>query len=816
MKDKPRVFISYSHDSEEHKKWVATLATQLAESNLDVTLDQWNLHYGGDIARFMEIGIREADRVVMICSDRYVEKANQRIKGVGYEGMIVTAELFQDLDTNKFIPVIAGQSGDPKLPTFLGTRLYLDFGDEKQRNTKLAELVNDIVGLYRLESGTPDIRTSTSARLGAGGKQAIRNISALIFAAGKSTRMKAGRSKMIEPAIHDGVIKPMLAHTVDLYHGLGLKVIVLVGFDGDNVMSMLEQACPDTSVVFLRVAANDGSGLKDNTGGTLSKYAFEIDRLLSECEHVLLSVGDQPHMREQTIREFVGYYTEEGLDACILTAYARGTELEKCSSTRVNIVGGELEFHTPPRGVPFNYQSYSSLLDVGVILIKRSLLTTAAQRLHPTDVFGLIVRHTSNPGTFEEFKNPEQFLNINEPISPAAEDIILKWIEWNVDHDRTSGLFNPFSFKAQYEPDFEMDITLQCSTTPACARDCTYREQHGERTLDEETGVYVLEKAYATGFAGVLFSGGGECLEPGAYKVFLEVLRAAKAIGLRTHLATNGLYINDKNVDELVSKLDSIRFSVACKAQLEVAMDGVVRTDLFPPHVQFSHIGLLGESISKVRRVVDAVGSSTQLWANVLMSSEMSMDELRGTILMLSHLGIHGIRLKAKHIYTKGAFYLNPKLFIGHMREIEVLRELMGKRLPEITVSKIGRLLREQPAKLEHITPTHCWYGDFNPLVVGCDGRNYACCEMKYQKPFRCGEVDRRIDNFHEMLRSRSPQRIIGSKCFIGCKGFLMNRDLQYLLDEYKRSGKGFLADPENKQIHDRVLKGIARTSPYN
>ncbi len=29
MKEHPKVFISYSHDSEEHKKWVLKLATEL-------------------------------------------------------------------------------------------------------------------------------------------------------------------------------------------------------------------------------------------------------------------------------------------------------------------------------------------------------------------------------------------------------------------------------------------------------------------------------------------------------------------------------------------------------------------------------------------------------------------------------------------------------------------------------------------------------------------------------------------------------------------------------------------------------------------
>ncbi|TON86748.1 hypothetical protein CGH50_21300, partial [Vibrio parahaemolyticus] len=38
----PKVFFSYSHDSEEHKAWVLALATRLEENGVAVTLDQWD------------------------------------------------------------------------------------------------------------------------------------------------------------------------------------------------------------------------------------------------------------------------------------------------------------------------------------------------------------------------------------------------------------------------------------------------------------------------------------------------------------------------------------------------------------------------------------------------------------------------------------------------------------------------------------------------------------------------------------------------------------------------------------------------------
>ena len=56
--------------------------------------------------KFMEFAVAWAGRVLMICTDAYVRKANEGKGGVGYEAMIVTGELIKDLGTAKFIPII--------------------------------------------------------------------------------------------------------------------------------------------------------------------------------------------------------------------------------------------------------------------------------------------------------------------------------------------------------------------------------------------------------------------------------------------------------------------------------------------------------------------------------------------------------------------------------------------------------------------------------------------------------------------------------------------------------------------------------------
>jgi TIR domain-containing protein len=142
----PTVFISYSHDSPDHKSWVLRLATDLRERGVDATLDQWELVPGQDLAAFMQKGILKADRVLLICSDAYVNKAEAGAGGVGFERLIVTGEVVQSIDTKKFIPIVRNNVGGVRVPRFLGPRLYIDFGDDSAYEARREELLRELLG----------------------------------------------------------------------------------------------------------------------------------------------------------------------------------------------------------------------------------------------------------------------------------------------------------------------------------------------------------------------------------------------------------------------------------------------------------------------------------------------------------------------------------------------------------------------------------------------------------------------------------------------------------------------------------------------
>jgi hypothetical protein len=102
-----------------------------------------------------------SDRVLMICTDRYVDKANEGLGGVGYEATIVTGELVKNLGTGKFIPVIRQGGPEYVTPTSVSTRKYVDLSDRNgEWEAAFDELVRD---LHNVPPQKPPLRKRQSA-----------------------------------------------------------------------------------------------------------------------------------------------------------------------------------------------------------------------------------------------------------------------------------------------------------------------------------------------------------------------------------------------------------------------------------------------------------------------------------------------------------------------------------------------------------------------------------------------------------------------------------------------------------------------------
>jgi len=141
----PKLFISYSWTNPNHVDWVMQLATDLRENGVEAIIDQWHLKEGQDSHSFMEqmVHDEQIEKVVLVCDEKYVDRANSREGGVGVESQIITQKIFGDVSQTKFVALALSSTdnGDALLPNFLSSRIYIDFRNTDEYAQSLKNLL---------------------------------------------------------------------------------------------------------------------------------------------------------------------------------------------------------------------------------------------------------------------------------------------------------------------------------------------------------------------------------------------------------------------------------------------------------------------------------------------------------------------------------------------------------------------------------------------------------------------------------------------------------------------------------------------------
>jgi hypothetical protein len=131
------IFISYSWDSQGHKEWVRNFAATLKDNGIAIVMDHSHLKLGASATKFMESSVRDCRRVLVICTEAYKQKFDDRKGGAGYEGGIITGEIINQVGENKFVPVLREGDWHSAVPTALsgvyGVDLREDSAEELQR-----------------------------------------------------------------------------------------------------------------------------------------------------------------------------------------------------------------------------------------------------------------------------------------------------------------------------------------------------------------------------------------------------------------------------------------------------------------------------------------------------------------------------------------------------------------------------------------------------------------------------------------------------------------------------------------------------------
>lgn len=130
--DRPRVFISYSHDSAEHRERVLVLADRLRTEGIDVRLDQYEPAPAEGWPQWMDRQIEECAFVVVVATATYERRFKGREEsgrglGVTWEGAILTQDLYEASTRNtKHIAVVFGAGDAEHIPKVLRAFTWYD------------------------------------------------------------------------------------------------------------------------------------------------------------------------------------------------------------------------------------------------------------------------------------------------------------------------------------------------------------------------------------------------------------------------------------------------------------------------------------------------------------------------------------------------------------------------------------------------------------------------------------------------------------------------------------------------------------------
>ncbi|CAN5485549.1 hypothetical protein BH09SUM1_BH09SUM1_23320 [soil metagenome] len=136
----PSAFISYSHDSPEHKQRIFDLAKRLRSNGVDAWIDQFEPDPVDGWAKWMEDQLETANFILVVCTAGYLKKLRtkghaQTGKGVSWETRIIYSYLYERGDQLKrFVTVLPPGSTEEDVPRPLRDRTLYRFQPDSEYN----------------------------------------------------------------------------------------------------------------------------------------------------------------------------------------------------------------------------------------------------------------------------------------------------------------------------------------------------------------------------------------------------------------------------------------------------------------------------------------------------------------------------------------------------------------------------------------------------------------------------------------------------------------------------------------------------------
>ncbi|WP_353893347.1 bifunctional UDP-N-acetylglucosamine diphosphorylase/glucosamine-1-phosphate N-acetyltransferase GlmU [Proteinivorax hydrogeniformans] len=131
-----------------------------------------------------------------------------------------------------------------------------------------------------------------------------KSVAAVVLAAGKGTRMKSKKSKVL----HTILDKPMLEYIYDALDGIKTKkVVTVVGHQKDQIIDRFDNRSDFVT--------------QDEQLGTGHAVMQAEGKLKDFPGHVLILCGDTPLLTSKTLKKLTDYHLDGGYEGTILTAH---------------------------------------------------------------------------------------------------------------------------------------------------------------------------------------------------------------------------------------------------------------------------------------------------------------------------------------------------------------------------------------------------------------------------------------------------------------------------------------------------------------
>ena len=306
------------------------------------------------------------------------------------------------------------------------------------------------------------------------------------------------------------------------------------------------------------------------------------------------------------------------------------------------------------------------------------------------------------------------------------------------------------------------NFTNRCNL--ACRHCYSYADPNSEDFLSTEFILGAIPELRKAGIRFVIFSGG----EPLIRKDIFEIAEAMREAGIVTYLSTNGLYVNEKNVDRIIETFNYIGISIDGIEAVHDAfrgLEGAYRRSLEAIALIQRHGGNAGIRFTITE---ETKGSFYDIFD---LAERIGVDKIYISHLVYSGRGLENLKIDiSKEERRKFVEFIIDKAFQYHEegRDIDIVTgnmemdailflEKFAERYPDLKEEMRRRLLawggNSAGRKLVNID----WQGNvkpdpFFPFTIG----------NMTEKPF--SEIW--LDEKNEMLtRLREHPRILSGKC---------------------------------------------------